>query len=176
MPKGTYIRTKPVWNKGKKCKPLSIEHRKKLSLSLKGIKRKPFTEEHRKKLSISHKGCFPSEQTRKKLSIAHKGKIGYQRGKSGENTTNWRGGKRIHSNGYVWIYSPLHPYHSAQKYVLEHRLVMEKNLKRYLNPNEIVHHINGNHQDNRIDNLMLFSDSKSHLNYHRLILKKERNK
>ena len=67
---------------------------------------------------------------------------------------NWKGGRQIDRKGYVLIYSPDHPYNS-KKYVREHRLVMEKHLGRYLKPNEDVHHINENRQDNRIENLKL---------------------
>jgi hypothetical protein len=60
------------------------------------------------------------------------------------------------SDGYIWILMPEHPKAiSDGRYVLEHRLVMEKTLGRYLNDDESVHHINGVRSDNRAENLQL---------------------
>ena len=40
---------------------------------------------------------------------------------------------------------------------------MEQFLGRYLDKNEVVHHINGNVKDNRIENLELFNNNGEHI-------------
>lgn len=83
---------------------------------------------------------------------------------SGKERWNWKG-KTTNKLGYVLIYKPNHPHAMKSGYVLEHRLVMEKKLGRYLKRNEIVHHINFNKGDNRIKNLQL-TNKKEHIGIH----------
>lgn len=74
----------------------------------------------------------------------------------GENNPCFRGGRRIRKDGYIDILTENHP-QSRDNYVLEHRLIMEKKIGRYLEPYELVHHINGIKDDNKIENLQLVS-------------------
>lgn len=85
--------------------------------------------------------------------------------RSGKNNVRWNGGKSRHTAGYIRILSPDHPNHDHQGYVFEHRLVMEQHLGRYLTVDEVVHHINGNKHDNRIENLQLMT-KKEHRSHH----------
>lgn len=85
-----------------------------------------------------------------------------------ERNPNWKGGRFIASTGYVYILSPNHPTKSAKrgkKYVAEHNLVMEKNLERFLEKNERVHHLDGNKQNNQLSNLMLFPTNGKHIEF-----------
>lgn len=114
-------------------------------------------------------GKHPSDETRAKLKLNNarlSGENNHNFGKFREEAPAWKGGKTIHSSGYVLIWNPHHPYCNNTGYVYEHRLVMEKLLDRYLLPEERIHHINGITNDNRIKNLMLFENDSKHSFYH----------
>lgn len=71
----------------------------------------------------------------------------------GAKNPSWKGGRTKDSEGYIKIWAKNHPNCDYNGYVMEHRLVMEKELGRYLTKDEIVHHINGIRDDNRPNNL-----------------------
>ena len=67
---------------------------------------------------------------------------------------------RVKISGYWYIYSPEHPNRTVSKYVAEHRLVAEELVGRYLKPYEDVHHIDGNKENNNINNLEVILHSE----------------
>jgi len=75
----------------------------------------------------------------------------------GAKNHNWKGGVIRHSAGYLQEKRPDHPRgHRNGGYVLQHILVMEEKIGRYLLPGENVHHKNGVKDDNRPENLELW--------------------
>ena len=79
----------------------------------------------------------------------------FKKGNTGDKCINWKGGKFKSKLGYIFIFCPAHPNAIMRNYVQEHRLMMEKHIGRYLTKEEVVHHINGVKDDNRIENLVL---------------------
>lgn len=90
-------------------------------------------------------------------------------GRRKEAAPNWRGGRKVRGDGYVLVAAPddhPHPAHassSGTKYVLEHRLVVERRLGRYLLPGEVVHHIDGDPSNNADANLRLYGSQRDHV-------------
>jgi len=85
---------------------------------------------------------------------------------SGKYHYKWTGGHYKHSQGYIVTYLPNHPF-AYKGYILEHRIIIEKHLKRFLEPKEVVHHINRNPSDNRLENLIIFKNQGYHCAFHR---------
>jgi len=99
--------------------------------------------------------------------------------RAAEGHPEWKGGRRYNKDGYVELYMPDHHtcvalnevrrqaasggWYRKDRYVLEHRLVMEQYIGRALLPTEVVHHRNGIKDDNRIENLELFDSNTRHL-------------
>lgn len=82
----------------------------------------------------------------------------------------WKGGRALNGRGYVTVAAPMdYPFPesvSGTNRIREHRMVMELHLGRALSPQEVVHHINGDRADNRIDNLELHGSHAEHMRAH----------
>jgi|GEM_PF-1930279 len=99
-------------------------------------------------ISIANTGAKRSEEAKKRMSIAQRkcGNGGIRMNQSG-------GYKQVIVDGY-------HPRKKDRKggnYIMEHILIVEKRLGRFLESREIVHHIDGNKQNNDDSNLFLCS-------------------
>ena len=73
--------------------------------------------------------------------------------------------KRITHLGYEQTFCPSHPRSNCDGFVFTHILVIEKSINRYLEDDEIVHHIDENKLNNDISNLYL-TDRAEHARIH----------
>lgn len=105
----------------------------------------------------------------------------------GKRPANYNGGFR-HTDGYLMVHAPDHPFSGVKGYVLAHRLVVEQHLREhhpgspflirvdrvaYLRPEIEVHHINEIKDDNRIENLQPMTKAE-HCALHREALTRGR--
>jgi len=77
-----------------------------------------------------------------------------------------KGMKKRTLNGYILINDYEHPNRDSQNNVLEHVLVMTEYLGRALTDKEIIHHIDGNRKNNKLENLYLSPSRSSHMKTH----------
>lgn len=99
-----------------------------------------------------------TEEQRRRISARNKGRRkrpDYEFG----------GHEKKRSDGYIKVYVPGHPNATADGYVMKHILVVEREIGRYLEPHECVHHINHVRDDNRPENLRLMTKSE-HMSMH----------
>lgn len=90
---------------------------------------KLMSQETREKIGAAHRGKAFSKEHRRKLS---KAKLG--------NRNRWKGGRCLREGGYIGVNSPGHPRIDLRGYVLEHVLVAERALGKYLPAGAVIHH------------------------------------
>jgi hypothetical protein len=86
--------------------------------------------------------------------------------KRGKDAARYNGGTKIAERGYIRILNHDHPFKDSSGYVLEHRLVYEQHLGRYLTPEEVVHHKDSVTSNNDINNLFVFPNNMVHTSFH----------
>lgn len=96
-------------------------------------------------------------EVRKKISQATKGKSKHFR--DGVNPRIVK--KRKTTNGYILLYDEI-----EQKYIAEHRKVVENSIGRSLLDEEKIHHIDYDKTNNSIENLCLCKNEKEHQAIH----------
>lgn len=114
-------------------------------------------EEQRNRISKLHKNKVIPLVTREKISKAKQGKYRIK--------TEFGGHRTKRKDGYIAIYTPTHPNANKSGYVMEHVLIMEKHINRYLKDDEVAHHKNKIRDDNRIENLQLMT-FREHAGFH----------
>lgn len=85
---------------------------------------------------------------------------------TGERAAHWQGGEAIQRGGRMKIYLPDHPEANARGYVWRARVVAEQTIGRPLQPEEVVHHIDGDETNDAPENLMVFPNQAEHARHH----------
>lgn len=80
----------------------------------------------------------------------------------------WKIKKVVSKGDYLYALVPEHPNATKNGYVLMHRVVVENQLGRVLNRNEVVHHRDGNKKNNDQTNLVVM-DRCEHHRHHKLV-------
>ena len=87
--------------------------------------------------------------------------LAFPEGRQGSLSPSWKGGtKSAGRSGYIYQYNPDHPNSTKTGYVMQHRLIAESIIGRYLTTDEVVHHIDGDKSNNDPTNLEVLTRSE----------------
>lgn len=132
------------------------------------LKRKGVLRTVSKAMSLAHKQGKLAENTRKMVIAAKTtNRFNPLKANFGLNHPLYRpvGSKSFVSRGnetYILI-----KINNQEKWMYEHRFVIANKIGRELLKDEVVHHVNGNGSDNRIENLMLTTSSEHNKIHHK---------
>lgn len=123
----------------------------------------------RKKLSAAMIGKKPPDRGEYTLSEEHKRHIGESlKGKyTRENSSRWKGGLSVGDNGYILVLDRKR-FKNKSGQGRRCRYIAEQIIGRELSTKEIIHHIDGNKQNDEPSNLYLFSCQNDHVAFHNL--------
>lgn len=137
---------------------------------------------------IKTKICCSKECSSKLQQVTYLGENNHQYGLKGPLNASFKGNLLIKSDDYIYEYCPEHPKANRDGRVRQHRLIVERNYDKFdpnyfihigdlhiLKDEYIVHHINKDKFDNRIENLQILTN-KEHSKLHQLELKNIVNK
>lgn len=127
---------------------------------------------YQKKRYSRHAGYFCSKACFNEYKKEwFKGENNHQYGLKGDKNSSFKGKElpyKNHNNTDIYVYAPTHPFANKRGRVTKHRLVVEENRLRFnpdffQNINDVwvlkksyqVHHIDGNHDNNNIENLIV---------------------
>jgi len=135
------------------------------------------------KLKATKVICCSMECSKKWRSIAMSGQGNHQYGLKGEKNASFKGRRTMKKNNHqydIFEYCPDHPYANKSGRVKLHRLIVERNLEAFsseyfevingepcLKKQYYVHHKDGNHDNNSLDNLEIVTRSE-HRRIHNL--------
>lgn len=85
------------------------------------------------------------------------------RGMKGQSHPKWNGGVKVNKSG---VFIRLNPGTSYARYEKLARVLVAENIGRKLTPEEVVHHLNGENKDNRLENLLLLPNQSEHARLH----------
>lgn len=138
--KGQFIKGNQSWR---------LVDREKIAAKLRGQKRTP---EQIERMREAQKKYWANPKNHNEL--LRRSKIGayISSQRKGEKNPCWKGGK-YKMNGYIMVLV-------GDKYIPEHRYIIEKYLNRKLEKYEHIHHLNGIKDDNRLENLKIVINRK----------------
>lgn len=133
---------------GRPAKPLSEEQIEEIvRMSLRGVSQVVIAEKFgitQSRVSRTLIAADARVHTKRRVGIQHRA---------------WTGGRRVLNDGYIRVLlerdDPLRVMGGRTGTVLEHRYLMARFLGRPLTEHETVHHLNGQPDDNRLENLQL---------------------
>ena len=154
------------------CSPATIlNHLRRLGIDTRKVSDYQTTEKKREAWREIGKRGKGKKLSAQQIEILRKANTGKRK----RDDYEFGGHEKKRNDGYIKVYVPDHPHATADGYVMKHILVMEREIGRLLNPDEVVHHKNRIRDDNRIENLQLMT-KHDHMSMHMKMRYAERRK